>query len=129
MGSPVTKVARHAHSALLAVACDDLTIRIFDVEVRHACYTASMWLQGNTHITWRLWCNIKPGAVIDPYTASMHDTPAASVQALSLVRRFEGHSDRITDLVISSNCRWLLSASMDGTLRVWDIPAANSLQV
>ena len=37
--------------------------------------------------------------------------------------------DRITALQISSDCRWLLSASMDGTLRVWDIPTARCLQV
>lgn len=38
-------------------------------------------------------------------------------------------SDRLTDLAISSDCRWLLSAGMDCTLRVWDIPAAQCLQV
>lgn len=41
---------------------------------------------------------------------------------------FEGHTDRITDLVVSEDCRWLLSSSMDGTLRVWDVPAATTLQ-
>lgn len=34
VGSPVVRLARHPHSALLAVACDDLTIRMFDIEVR-----------------------------------------------------------------------------------------------
>lgn len=48
---------------------------------------------------------------------------------MAQVRRFEGHSDRITDVQVSEDCRWLLSASMDGTLRVWDIPAATTLQV
>lgn len=33
VGSAVTWMARHANSALLAVACDDLSIRMFDVEV------------------------------------------------------------------------------------------------
>lgn len=51
------------------------------------------------------------------------------VQAMRLVRRFEGHVDRITDLVVSEDCRWLISSSMDGTLRVWDIPASATLQV
>lgn len=37
--------------------------------------------------------------------------------------------DRITALQMSADCRWLLSASMDGTLRVWDVPAAQCLQV
>lgn len=38
-------------------------------------------------------------------------------------------SDRITGLQLSEDCRWLLSSSMDGTLRVWDVPAALCLQV
>lgn len=51
------------------------------------------------------------------------------MQAMVRVRVFEGHTDRVTDLVVSEDCRWLLSASMDGTLRVWDIPASATLQV
>lgn len=46
-----------------------------------------------------------------------------------MVRRFKGHKDRVTGLVISQDARWLLSSSMDGTVRVWDIPAASCLQV
>ena len=50
------------------------------------------------------------------------------MQAMTQVRRFDGHSDRITDLQVSEDCRWLLSSAMDGTLRVWDIPAAATYQ-
>ena len=45
------------------------------------------------------------------------------------VRSFAGHRDRITDLGISADGKWLLSSSLDGTLRIWDIPAARTLQV
>lgn len=34
VGSPVSRIARQPSSALLAAACDDLAIRVFDVEVR-----------------------------------------------------------------------------------------------
>ncbi|XP_078434530.1 transducin family protein / WD-40 repeat family protein [Wolffia australiana] len=40
---------------------------------------------------------------------------------LRMVRKFEGHTDRITDLCFSEDGKWLLSSSMDGTLRVWDV--------
>ena len=50
-------------------------------------------------------------------------------EAVRLVRQFKGHKDRITGMVISQDARWLLSSSMDGTVRVWDIPAATCLQV
>ncbi|KAJ9507489.1 hypothetical protein QJQ45_006484 [Haematococcus lacustris] len=45
-----------------------------------------------------------------------------------LVRRFKGHRDRVTALQISSDSRWLISASLDGCLRVWDIAASHCLQ-
>lgn len=43
------------------------------------------------------------------------------VLSLRLVRKFEGHKDRITDLCFSEDGKWLLSSSMDGTLRIWDV--------
>lgn len=46
-----------------------------------------------------------------------------------LVRQFRGHSDRITCLEMSADSKWVLSSSMDGTLRVWDLPSARCLQV
>lgn len=48
--------------------------------------------------------------------------PCPAPQALRLVRRFRGHTDRISDLQLSADCRWLLSASLDNTVRVWDVP-------
>jgi hypothetical protein len=39
VGSSVARMARHANSALLAVACDDLSIRMFDVEVGLGSFT------------------------------------------------------------------------------------------
>ena len=44
------------------------------------------------------------------------------VEASTIVRRFMGHTDRITDLQFSADCRWLLSSGMDSTLRIWDVP-------
>ena len=74
LGSKIGRIAFHPTTCLAAVACDDGTIRLCDVE------------------------------------------------AQTIVRRFKGHTDRITDLQFSADCRWLLSSSMDSTLRVWDVP-------
>jgi U3 small nucleolar RNA-associated protein 21 len=63
-------------NGLLAVASDDLSLRLFDTEC--------------------------PGT--------------------TLVRIFNGHSNRISDMCFSADGRWLLSAAMDCTVRVWDIP-------
>lgn len=49
-------------------------------------------------------------------------------RARSLSRAHCSCRDRITSLSVSSDCRWLLSASLDGTVRVWDVPAGQCLQ-
>ena len=74
LGSAISMISFHPTTCLVAVACDDGTIRLCDVEAK------------------------------------------------TIVRRFKGHKDRITDLQFSQDCRWLLSSSMDSTLRVWDVP-------
>lgn len=47
VGSSVTHLARHAHSALAAMACDDLSVRVFDVEVLSHCLSTSL----HPHVT------------------------------------------------------------------------------
>uniref|UniRef100_A0A7N1A9E4 WDR36/Utp21 C-terminal domain-containing protein n=1 Tax=Kalanchoe fedtschenkoi TaxID=63787 RepID=A0A7N1A9E4_KALFE len=49
------------------------------------------------------------------------------VVAVRMVRKFEGHSDRITDICFSEDGKWLLSSSMDGTLRIWDVILARQI--
>ncbi|KAM7362233.1 WD repeat-containing protein 36 [Cochliomyia hominivorax] len=41
-----------------------------------------------------------------------------------VIRKFEGHSAKINDVVFSPDSRWLISASMDATIKVWDIPSS-----
>ncbi len=43
------------------------------------------------------------------------------------IGRLEGHTDRVTDLGLSPDEKHLVTASMDGTARVWDL-GTNSLQ-
>ena len=40
----------------------------------------------------------------------------------TLVRKFTGHTNRVSDISFSSDGRWLISAAMDSTVRVWDLP-------
>ncbi|XP_057730966.1 uncharacterized protein LOC130946304 [Arachis stenosperma] len=49
------------------------------------------------------------------------------VVALRLVRKFDGHTDRITDLCFSEDGKWLLSSSMDGSFRIWDVILARQI--
>eukprot|EP00124_Ichthyophonus_hoferi_P000658 Ihof_evm5s26 gene=Ihof_evmTU5s26 len=49
------------------------------------------------------------------------------VDTKKLVREFPGHANRITDMTFSNDCRWLITSSMDATVRVWDLVSARPL--
>ncbi|KAG9135364.1 hypothetical protein Leryth_007141 [Lithospermum erythrorhizon] len=49
------------------------------------------------------------------------------VVALRMVRMFEGHTDRITDMCFSEDGKWLFTSSMDGSLRIWDVILAKQI--
>jgi U3 small nucleolar RNA-associated protein 21 len=40
-----------------------------------------------------------------------------------VVRKFNGHSNKISDMAFSADSRWLLTASMDCLIKVWDLPS------
>lgn len=42
----------------------------------------------------------------------------------NIVRKFIGHSAPVTDATFSSDSRWLITSSMDCTIKVWDIPSS-----
>ena len=81
-GAPVERGAFHRGSSLLACACGDTVVRVFDV----------------------------------------------SAFPPRRVRTFSGHGDSVTDLAISTDARWLLTSSLDGALRVFDLPSGTLLQ-
>lgn len=41
-----------------------------------------------------------------------------------LVRKFSGHTAQLTDITFSPDSRWLITCSMDCTIRTWDVPSA-----
>ena len=49
------------------------------------------------------------------------------VVALRMLRKFEGHIDRVTDLCFSEDGKWFLTSSMNGTLRIWDVIIARQI--
>ncbi|KAF7731227.1 hypothetical protein EC973_000643 [Apophysomyces ossiformis] len=81
MESPVVDIRFLRDSGLLAVVCDDLGIRVVDIET------------------------------------------------YKVVREFWGHRNRITDVTFSPDGRWLVSASLDGTVRTWDLPTGAMVDI
>jgi RNA polymerase sigma factor (sigma-70 family) len=62
--------------------------------------------------------------VIDPGTALR----LYEVGSGKEVRRFEGHTDRVTDVAVSADGRRALSCSFDKTLRLWDLQTGEELR-
>lgn len=57
--------------------------------------------------------------VLDDFTVNVLD-----YETKTIVRKFDGHTARITDAAFSADSRWLITASMDCTVKIYDIPSA-----
>ncbi|KAI7904599.1 Utp21 specific WD40 associated putative domain-containing protein [Cokeromyces recurvatus] len=79
--SSVVSIRHHKDNDLLAVVCDDLGIRVIDLETR------------------------------------------------KVIREFWGHKNRITDFTFSPDSRWIISASLDSTVRTWDLPTGAMIDI
>ncbi|KAL2100364.1 hypothetical protein ACEWY4_004758 [Coilia grayii] len=72
---PPASTLLHRESGMLAIALDDFTAHVLDIETRR------------------------------------------------IVRKFTGHRGQINDMTYSPDGRWLITASMDCTIRTWDLPS------
>ncbi|CAO3616505.1 unnamed protein product [Cunninghamella blakesleeana] len=79
--SPIVAIRFLRENELLAVVCDDLGIRVIDI------------------------------------------------QTYKIVREFWGHRNRITDIAFSPDGRWLVSSSLDTTVRTWDLPTGTMVDI
>ncbi|XP_055587163.1 WD repeat-containing protein 36 [Uranotaenia lowii] len=70
-----------------------------------------------------MFCTHRESAMI---AIALEDFSVFVVDADSraVVRRFLGHRGPITDACFSPDSRWLLTASRDCTIKIWDIPSA-----
>jgi len=49
------------------------------------------------------------------------------ISNMKVVRKFSGHKARITDVSFTKDGRWLATASVDTSLRIWDLPTARCI--
>ena len=75
--SAITSLRYNSASGLLALSCDDLSIRIVDIETK------------------------------------------------KLVRELWGCVGQVNDFCFSNDGRWIIAASMDSTIRIWDLPTGH----
>ncbi|TPX38216.1 hypothetical protein SmJEL517_g00415 [Synchytrium microbalum] len=81
MDASISCMSLHKSSNLLAIACDDLCVRVMDVET------------------------------------------------FKIVREYSGHRNRITDLTFAPDGRWVVTSSLDGTIRTWDVVSGSMIDV
>ncbi|KAJ5639868.1 uncharacterized protein N7484_007730 [Penicillium longicatenatum] len=77
----VTGIRYSKTSELVAFSCDDLSIRVVDLETR------------------------------------------------KLVREFWGCVGQVNDFIFSNDGRWIIAASMDSVIRVWDLPTGHLIDI
>ncbi|KAJ8607251.1 hypothetical protein MRB53_040437 [Persea americana] len=77
----ITALHHHHTSDLVALSCDDFSVRLLDIETRR------------------------------------------------IVRELWGHSNRVTSMAFSDDGRWLVSASLDGTIRTFDLPTGHAIDI
>eukprot|EP01065_Artemidia_motanka_P020162 TRINITY_DN2413_c2_g1_i2.p1 TRINITY_DN2413_c2_g1~~TRINITY_DN2413_c2_g1_i2.p1 ORF type:complete len:1030 (+),score=287.89 TRINITY_DN2413_c2_g1_i2:209-3091(+) len=86
-------------SSLLATAAGDHTVRVYDADPYHL-----------------------PGFRKRERGGDAPKRTAVSVVQATAVRTFKGHVNAVTSLAFSPDRRLLVSASLDSTLRFWDLP-------
>ncbi|RZC37447.1 WD repeat-containing protein 36, partial [Asbolus verrucosus] len=52
------------------------------------------------------------------------DVYVVDIETRRIVRKFVGHTAQITDATFSPDSRWLVTSSMDCSIRTWDIPSS-----
>ncbi|RMB92880.1 hypothetical protein DUI87_30774 [Hirundo rustica rustica] len=58
------------------------------------------------------------GIAFDDFTISVLD-----VETRKIVRTFSGHHGQINDMTFSPDGRWLITSSMDCSIKTWDLPS------
>ncbi|NXW11501.1 WDR36 protein, partial [Fregetta grallaria] len=58
------------------------------------------------------------GVAFDDFSISVLD-----IETRKIVRTFSGHHGRINDMTFSPDGRWLITSSMDCTIKTWDLPS------
>lgn len=65
----------------------------------------------------------------DLFAIALDDLSIVIIDAVSqkIVRQLFGHTNRITSMDFSNDGRWLVSSSLDSTIRTWDLPTGGCI--
>ena len=99
---------------LVASASDDCTVKVWDTRRRHAIKTLQLTYQVTAVCFDDTTQHVITGGIDN-------DIKVWNLQNEKLAMDLCGHTDTITDLSLSPDGSFVLSNSMDNTLRMWDI--------
>ena len=127
----VMALAFSLNNALLAAACDDLTIRLIDavtgderdrIPQDYFANTLAFSPDGRT----LAWAGTNPKNP-DPTAGTWREITLWDVVAGKVRLRLTGHTDGISSLAFSADGTMIISGSYDGTVRLWQTDSGREL--
>ncbi|EPX71916.1 U3 snoRNP-associated protein Utp21 [Schizosaccharomyces octosporus yFS286] len=115
---PITSIMLDNVNRVLVVSSLDGTLRFWDFNKGSLIDTIDM----GSSITSAVYHHASDliAVICDDFGIRIVD-----VQTRKVVRELWGHSNRLTDIDFSNDGRWLVTASLDGTIRTWDLPTGH----
>jgi U3 small nucleolar RNA-associated protein 21 len=118
--APIHGLAMTALNDELVSASFDGTVKVWSFEERRLLHSFDVGAPVNQIVLNR--DNNLLAATADDLKLRLFD-----LSSRRLVREFDGHSNRITDVSLSPDGRWAITASADRSIRIYDIPTARLL--
>ncbi|KAI9029391.1 Utp21 specific WD40 associated putative domain-containing protein [Hyaloraphidium curvatum] len=111
----VTGIATDAANRIAVTAGADRRVRFWDFATGRPLHSLELPASATSLAMHRPSGLV--AAACDDFSVRVIDSETRRV-----VREFRGHRNRLTDVCFSPDARTVVSASMDGTIRCWDVP-------
>ncbi|XP_011864174.1 PREDICTED: WD repeat-containing protein 36 [Vollenhovia emeryi] len=123
---PVKGVMVDDLNQTLVTAGRDARILFWDFKPKQGKCTAAKILILDESVEW-IRCHNESSLVA--IALENFDIVLMDLDTRRIVRNFQGHEGRITDACFNPDSRWLITASMDCTIRTWDIPSSHLIDI
>ncbi|EFN69112.1 WD repeat-containing protein 36 [Camponotus floridanus] len=123
---PVKGVMVDDLNQTLISAGRDAKIKFWDFKPGKGMTTARTILTLEESIEWIRYHNENSLVAV---ALENFDIVLMDLDTRKIVRHFRGHEGRVTDACFNPDSRWLITASMDCTIRTWDIPSSHLIDI
>lgn len=108
---------------LASAGSSDGLIKFWELQTRK---TNGSHIVTSGNVTKMVWCETSDllGAAMEDFSVHVFDVPTRKI-----ARSFKGHEGSIVDICFDCNGRRLVTASMDGSIRTWDLPSGSMFNV